>query len=145
MVDQEIRVVQGVVPGRQRVRQRCADHLPGLLPELGDCRSAANGAIEEARELPEGGPVGKAMVQLAGFTSRKFQEQEWWPTLGRSGLDQLATVSCSVLSMIPAAAASCERNWSLLGSITGGKHARLSPERAAKLVYIRAHQHLLHR
>lgn len=42
--------------------------------------------------------------------------------------------------MIPVAAV-CERNWNPLGSITGGKHARLSPEKA-KVVYIRASQHL---
>lgn len=127
-----------------------------LLLDLGDSRSTAMAAIEEASELPGGGPVGKAMAQLARFRSGNFSGkidlgsartvsgQAWWHTLGRPGLDELATVACYVLSMIPAAAG-CERNWSLLGSITGGKHARLSSEKAAKLVYVRANQHLLHR
>lgn len=127
-----------------------------LLLDLGDTPSTAAAAIESASELPEGGPVGKAMAQLALFrvgnfsgkndlsVARSVSVQAWWHTLGRPGLDELATVACYVLSMIPAAAG-CERNWSLFGSITGGRRGRLSPEKAAKLVYVRANSRLLHR
>ncbi|CAM9581892.1 unnamed protein product, partial [Laminaria digitata] len=59
-------------------------------------------------------------------------------------MDELATVACYVVSLI-LATAGCERNWILFGSVTGGRHGRLSPEEAAKLVYVRADSHLLHR
>ena len=52
-------------------------------------------------------------------------------------MPKLAKVAVRVLSMVPAAAG-CERNWSLMGSVSGGKHARISSTTCTKWVYVRA-------
>lgn len=114
------------------------------------------GAILAAQRLDEGGPVGKCMAQFArfkagDFAGKVFLEQArsltgaaWWGTLGKMGLPELAYVAVRVLSMVPAAAG-CERNWSLMGAVTAGKHARMSSETMSKLVYVRANLQLMYR
>ena len=95
------------------------------------------------------------MIQFARYKSGNFEgkrylEQaksltgaEWWGTLGKTGLPELAKVAVRVLSMVPAAAG-CERNWSIMGAV-GGKHARMDPDTMGKLVYVRSNLQLMHR
>ncbi|CAN0495850.1 unnamed protein product [Laminaria digitata] len=85
-----------------------------------------------------------ARFKAGDFAGKVFLEQArsltgaaWWGTLGKMGLPELAYVAVRVLSMVPAAAG-CERNWSLMGAVTAGKHARMSSETMSKLASTRA-------
>ncbi|CAM9448313.1 unnamed protein product [Ectocarpus sp. 4 AP-2014] len=112
-------------------------------------------AIAAAAELPGGGPVGKAGAQLGLFRTGKWEGAEllsfaesmspadWWQTYGLT-LPELAKVALRVTSKVPASAGA-ERNWSLYGDVTGGKHARMSVERAQKQVFVRANLRLQHK
>lgn len=121
-----------------------------------DYGSNSAAAIAAASNLGENGPVGKCMAQFARYKAGDFKGRvhsaaarhvtgaAWWQTLGRPGMHELSTVAMYVLSMV-LAAAGCERNWSFLGDITSGKHARMGPETIGKVAFVRANLQLMHR
>lgn len=121
-----------------------------LLIDHGDDSKAA---IQAAREEEDGGPVARAASQYSLYKTKKWKGStflpyarnmsaaDWWATYGRIGLSDLAKVALRTTSKIPASAGS-ERNWSLYGDVMGGRHSRMGPERAKKLVFVRANLRL---
>ncbi|CAM9544425.1 unnamed protein product, partial [Discosporangium mesarthrocarpum] len=68
---------------------------------------------------------------------------EFYHTYGEP-MPELAKVTKPYLSKGPAAAG-CGRNRSLYGGVVGGKHAKISPGVARKVVFAKANHTLLHR
>ena len=77
------------------------------------------------------GIYGKASIQALAKVEPAYR---WWQTAG-SECPELQRVACRVLAQ-PTSACACERNWSSFGFIHRPIRNRLTPDRAAKLVYV---------